>query len=115
MVELGNASTITIIILSIILIIVFSVNIYYSRKAQQRAIDLAADGVNDSDISDPTNILYITNILGILLSIIILGILIYVYVKKTSIGDKLITDVKTGVASIPTRIKTYTATTENVE
>lgn len=108
MVVLGTVSAISIIVISILTIVIFGINVYYTRRAQQRARDLAADG--ESDISDPTTILYITNILGILLSIIILGILIYLYVKSTTVGSKLITDIQQGVKNLPTKIKTYTST-----
>lgn len=112
MIKLGNISAITIIVITIVTIIIFSINIYYVRKSQVRAKELIENG--ETEKSDTANISYLTNISGIVMLLIILGILIYLFIQSTSVGSKVLDEIKSGVKSLPSRIKTYSGKTESI-
>lgn len=97
---LGNSTTIALILLSIIFIIVFSINIYFARQNRLRAQQLAENG--QSNIRDYTTWSYVANISGIILALIILFIVFYQWFKTTQTGSSVIEQV---TASIPQSIR----------
>lgn len=97
----GTGSTVVLIILSLLLLIIFGINIYVSRQQSQRAQQLILTG--STSIQDYSNWIFGLNIAGIALLVIMMSIFVYQWFQARKFNVDLVspTPIPVSVTSPP--------------